>query len=55
MAPNFLYLNVRDLFEFLELDKELKDERMYDLKDYSFTILKHHLNLIQKNVYTLEK
>ena len=29
----------RDLFEFLELDKELKDERMYDLKEfgYSFT------------------
>ena len=29
----------KDLFEFLELDKELKDERMYDLKEfgYSFT------------------
>ena len=29
----------RDLFEFLELDKELKEERMYDLKEfgYSFT------------------
>ena len=29
----------KDLFEFLELNKELKDERMYDLKEfgYSFT------------------
>ena len=27
----------KDLFEFLELDKELKDERMYDLKEFGFS------------------
>ena len=27
----------KDLFEFLELDKELKEERMYDLKEFGFS------------------
>ncbi len=48
----------KDLFEFLELEQELKEERMYDLKNL-IIVLKTNgmrfLNLIQKNVYTLEK
>jgi len=28
----------KDLFEFLELDQELKEERMYDLKEFNYSI-----------------
>jgi len=31
----------KDLFEFLELDKELTDERMYDLKEFGFSFTDH--------------
>ena len=31
----------KDLFEFLELDKELKEERMYDLKEFGFSFTDH--------------
>ena len=31
----------KDLFEFLELDKQLKEERMYDLKEFGFSFTDH--------------
>ena len=31
----------KDLFEFLELDTELTDERMYDLKEFGFSFTDH--------------
>jgi len=31
----------KDLFEFLELDTELTDERMYDLKEFGFSLTDH--------------
>jgi len=32
---------IKDLFEFLELDTELTDERMYDLKEFGFSFTDH--------------
>ena len=37
----------KDLFEFLELDKQLKEERMYDLKEFGFTFTDHWYEVFQ--------
>jgi hypothetical protein len=58
MVTYFLYQNVKNILEFLEVDTEIKEERMYDLKEFGLvlqTIGIKYLKLTRRMFITLEK